>query len=292
MIQCLACEDWFHESCCNLRDRPAPREQTPEENDQYQVNENENETRSEASSSGLPPPLLEASDYDAFICGSCVSKNSVLQRYAGSAGCLIVTRDSSSSPWKLYPEKDAVDNLSRSENTNCSQKRRSSPTGFSERNAKRQRVSPSSSSSSSEPCLAPSSSHQSDKIYTGIRDSEHLATLGTGDIFLTEGFRDRWCQCSTCLPLLKANRYLLEEEDTYEPPSDPDSGLSLEELGMRALSRLPRDRAIDGIHAFNAMREDLVQFLRPFAQDGKVVSDSDVKTFFETLMERHRGQNT
>jgi E3 ubiquitin-protein ligase UBR7 len=32
------------------------------------------------------------------------------------------------------------------------------------------------------------------------------------------------------------------------------TGLSLEELGMRALERLPRDRAIDGIHAFNGMR--------------------------------------
>jgi E3 ubiquitin-protein ligase UBR7 len=46
----------------------------------------------------------------------------------------------------------------------------------------------------------------------------------------------------------------LEEEETYEPPEDPDSGLSLEELGMRALQRLPRDRAIDGIRAFNDMR--------------------------------------
>lgn len=32
------------------------------------------------------------------------------------------------------------------------------------------------------------------------------------------------------------------------------SALSLEELGMRALERLPRDRAIDGIRAFNDMR--------------------------------------
>ena len=31
-------------------------------------------------------------------------------------------------------------------------------------------------------------------------------------------------------------------------------GLSLEELGMRALERIPRDRAIDGIHAFQEMR--------------------------------------
>jgi hypothetical protein len=38
------------------------------------------------------------------------------------------------------------------------------------------------------------------------------------------------------------------------PQHFPSLGLSLEELGMRALERLPRDRAIDGILAFNAMR--------------------------------------
>lgn len=75
-----------------------------------------------------------------------------------------------------------------------------------------------------------------------------------------------------------AHPYLLDEEDTYEPPEDPDSGmimssfqrrirtdcvsgLSFEELGTRALERLPRDRALDGIHAFNDMRYDLLQLL-------------------------------
>jgi E3 ubiquitin-protein ligase UBR7 len=76
---------------------------------------------------------------------------------------------------------------------------------------------------------------------------------------------------------------LLEEEETYEPPEDPDSGLSLEELGLRALNRVPRDRVLDGIHAFNAMRDELVQYLRPFAQEGKVVSEADVRTFFDSL---------
>lgn len=81
---------------------------------------------------------------------------------------------------------------------------------------------------------------------------------------------------------MQARPYLLEEEDTYEPPEDPDSGelhqlkllipivdniynrvflcegLSLEELGMRALERIPRDKAIDGIHAFQEMRYDPV----------------------------------
>jgi len=80
----------------------------------------------------------------------------------------------------------------------------------------------------------------------------------------------------------------LEEEETYEPPEDPDSGLSLEELGMRALQRLPRDRAIDGIRAFNDMRDELVQYLRPFAQEGKVVGETDVKAFFDARLEAAR----
>ena len=72
------------------------------------------------------------------------------------------------------------------------------------------------------------------------------------------------------------------------------------------MERLPRDKAIDGIHAFNELRyvlsvlsfpclfkitnnetvsDDLIKFLRPFAQEGKVVNESDVTDFFATLME-------
>lgn len=32
-------------------------------------------------------------------------------------------------------------------------------------------------------------------------------------------------------------------------------------------------------------RDDLVNFLRPFAQDGKVVDETDVRDFFATLTE-------
>lgn len=83
-------------------------------------------------------------------------------------------------------------------------------------------------------------------------------------------------------------------------------GLSLEELGMRALERIPRDRAIDGIHAFQEMRyglvtreyptpshqldgrNDLMNFLRPFAQEGKVVNEADVRGFFASLAEESK----
>jgi len=113
-------------------------------------------------------------------------------------------------------------------------------------------------------------------------------TLGEGDIFLSGDWRERWCLCDLCLPRFQEYPYLLKEEETYEPPEDPDSGLSLEELGLRALERIPRDRALDGIRAFNSMRDELKNFLRPFAQEGREVGEVDVRSFFEARMEAAR----
>ena len=75
------------------------------------------------------------------------------------------------------------------------------------------------------------------------------------------------------------------------------------EFGNRAdQSCFPYDKAIDGILAFNKMRcgstffissffsegttrDNLVEYLRPFAQEGQVVKEADVRSFFETLAE-------
>lgn len=35
-------------------------------------------------------------------------------------------------------------------------------------------------------------------------------------------------------------------------------------------------------------RDDLVKYLRPFAQEGKVVNEADVKSFFERMVEEKR----
>ncbi|KAF5366569.1 hypothetical protein D9758_008982 [Tetrapyrgos nigripes] len=282
MIQCLACEDWFHESCCNLRERPPSRESSPEHKDQDEASKGpEDDAQSTTSSSGLPPPLIGPSDYDSFVCTECVSKSPILRRWAGTPGCLMVIRDSPSSPWRVLcgdPE-DKNETLEVVAGT----KRPSSPSLPEETDLERPRLSPSASASIQ--CLAPPPNPIAQRILSdGNPVMDPDTSLGFCDIFLTEGFRNRWCHCDTCGPLLA--QYLSVEEETYEPPEDPDSGLSLEELGMRALSRLPRERAIDGIHAFNSMRDDLKNYLRPFAEQGKVVNEADVKSFFESLMER------
>ncbi|KAI0946547.1 hypothetical protein AcW1_009984 [Taiwanofungus camphoratus] len=277
MIQCLACEDWFHESCLNLRERPPSREPTPEPT--VQGFAGADDAVSEASSSGLPPPLIRASDYDSLICSACVRSISTVHKYAGDQGILMVVRDSPHGEWRVMGRIDddeshtvvvelhkEVEVEHGSENT---RKRLRSPDAADSQQAKRARFMPEPSSPS---CIAPTPNPLAQAI---LLSAEHIqstsdapcsnsvvAPLGQGDIFLTEGWRGRWCRCNSCLPPLQAHPYLLEEEETYEPPEDPDSGLSLEELGLRALQRLPRDKALDGIRAFNDMR--YVHALRPF----------------------------
>lgn len=133
--------------------------------------------------------------------------------------------------------------------------------------SKRSRTSETSFDSSQKACLAPVPHPSASPVLA----QGSTQTLGAGDIFLSGEWRKRWCRCDLCLPGLRKHPYLLEEEETYEPPEDPDSRelslllaagtvnnscieLSLEELGLRALDRIPRDRALDGIRAFNTMR--------------------------------------
>lgn len=35
-------------------------------------------------------------------------------------------------------------------------------------------------------------------------------------------------------------------------------------------------------------RDELTKYLRPFAQEGKVVNETDVKSFFDSLTEAHQ----
>ncbi|TCD69313.1 hypothetical protein EIP91_008069 [Steccherinum ochraceum] len=290
MIQCLACEDWFHESCLNLRERPPAREPSPEPISDQSDADND-DAASDASSSGLPPPLIPGTSYDAFVCSSCVQRISVLHKFAGTPGVLMVVRDTPSSPWKvigadeLSGDKENVDvAVNGDSGAVAGQKRPRSQSEGDGVQAKRPREEAETSEVKTQQiCLAPSPNTMVKEILSSLGSSQQ-SPLGAGDVFLTEGFRERWCRCSECLPILEAHQYLLETEETYEPPEDPDSGLSLEELGMRALQRLPRDRAIDGIMAFNQMRDELMNHLRPFAQEGKEVTEADIRGFFDAKL--------
>ena len=107
-------------------------------------------------------------------------------------------------------------------------------------------------------------------------------------LFLKEDFRDHLCRCAACFPLLIVNPCLLEEEDTYEPPvSEPSeagsSAGSLFDRGEKALNSMDRVKAIEGVMAFNKLKEKLTPFFREFADSGKAISAEDIREHFAKM---------
>ncbi|KAK3392163.1 putative zinc finger in N-recognin-domain-containing protein [Sordaria brevicollis] len=112
-------------------------------------------------------------------------------------------------------------------------------------------------------------------------------------------FRSTLCHCPTCFPLLLPHPQLLEEEETYEPPVSEDgshagdnhsvhggsskgSG-SLLERGESALRNIDRVRAIEGVMAYNHLKDKLKPFFKEFAESGRAVGAEDIKAYFAKL---------
>jgi len=236
---------------------------------------------SDASSSGLPPPLITADQYEALVCRCCVSKIPILWNYAGTTDALVVVRKSNEDPWTVVGVASDTD-VETDIEPGAKRSRAASEDGVPASKRMRldgENIENDGPPSSVSPCLAPKSGEEIQSLMQRVEKEDY--ELFAGDLFLTDGFRDRWCKCSSCSESLNAHPYLVTEEETYEPPSDPDSSLSLEELGLRALERIPRDRAIDGIQAFMNLRDGLMQYLKPFAEQGREVNESDIQAFFE-----------
>ncbi len=85
--------------------------------------------------------------------------------------------------------------------------------------AKRSRTLGSSSQPPLNLCQAPAPNTFAQTIFM----QDGTRSLGEGDLFLSGDWRERWCLCDLCLPRLKEHPYLLKEDETYEPPEDPDS---------------------------------------------------------------------
>ena len=197
-------QDWFHESCCNLRERPKSRENTPADllepselsNGQLTDIQDVDDAVSEASSSGLPPPLIFGDEYESFVCGACVSVNPTLRRWAGSYGLMMVVRDSVTDSWRIL-NGDLTDSkeLIQVENGYASGAKRPLSPSALEPDAKRAKNLSNTPLSQSKPCLAPWQDSLARKIFDDFGNSS--SSLGAGDIFCTFNFRERWCHCDS-----------------------------------------------------------------------------------------------
>ncbi|WPK24629.1 hypothetical protein PUMCH_001909 [Australozyma saopauloensis] len=90
-------------------------------------------------------------------------------------------------------------------------------------------------------------------------------------------------QDSSLRKLLHANAFLYEEDPVYEPEEDSSEATdvgTLFELGSSALLSLPAPHALEGLQAYDTMKQKLSNFFKGFVDQNKVVTEKEVKEFF------------
>jgi E3 ubiquitin-protein ligase UBR7 len=165
--------------------------------------ENGDDAASEASSSGLPPPLITGDEYESFICGICALRNPTVKRWMGTAGTIIVARETPDGPWlriegpsKAGEELIEIDSLGQDE-PKPGDKRPVSPSALDGPEAKRAKGASHTVPSPSASCLAPPQHPLAKSTLSALEGTDKDSLLGTGDIFFTLGFRERWCHCAS-----------------------------------------------------------------------------------------------
>ncbi|KAH9994371.1 putative zinc finger in N-recognin-domain-containing protein [Xylariaceae sp. FL0662B] len=319
MFQCLGLgthesggcgEDWYHPGCLvglgpkwfeaatekkaassnasNVNGTLPPISEDTTLQDDTNQQPNEDQAGKDDEDAPLPDGFPAEDDFDHFICFKCVDANPWIKRYAGTPGFLppvFVRRgnEGESSPKKRKLEEDGA-----GEEDSDRSKRIKSEMEVKE---------PTPPTSTPSGSAAEVKAQDVEKAKVTVGEECKLASLPPApgaqfSLFLAADFRNHFCRCPSCFPNLKANLQLLEEEEAYEPPlSDggaSDNGSthgsgSLYERGESALKNVDRVRAIEGVMAYNHLKEQLTPFFRQFAESGKAIGAEDIKEYFAKL---------
>ncbi|KAM0271092.1 hypothetical protein ACHAQH_009241 [Verticillium albo-atrum] len=241
----------------------------------------------------MPPGFPAEDDFEGFICYKCVRAHPWITKYAGTKGFL---------PAVLAHQKAAAEPVEAKGNSN---KRKAEDEHEDESQLKRTKSEPSSTTDSADkPALETPT--QVSATTTEPASECKWSALPTPpaepfSVFFTESFRENLCRCSSCyVGKLNAHPQLLEEEETYEPPLSDGGGSengggstngsgSLLERGESALRNVDRVRAIEGVMAYNHLKEQLTPFFKQFAESGQAIGAEDIKAYFAKLRGDEQG---
>uniref|UniRef100_H2YJI1 UBR-type domain-containing protein n=1 Tax=Ciona savignyi TaxID=51511 RepID=H2YJI1_CIOSA len=109
-----------------------------------------------------------------------------------------------------------------------------------------------------------------------------------GASFWPSDWRMILCRCGSCVTIYKELdvEFLLEESDTVK--AYEEKGRREQSTGLEGVEGMSRVHQIEMIHGFNNMKEGLTEFLKSFADQGKVVTADDIRQFFQTLNQKRR----
>lgn len=235
----------------------------------------------------LPPGFPQEDDFDGFICYKCVDAHPWIKRYAGTPGFLAPVFKRSAAPSPETGILNKVAELIPLPILNDKKRKADDEDEDSSAPAKRQKDTE-SVAKITDVALEVKPSEEASCKYETLPP----APEGQISLFFKSDFRDHLCRCSSCFPNLKPHDQLLEEEDNYEPPlsegeeeaggSTVGSG-SIYDRGESALKNVDRVRAIEGVMAYNHLKDKLKPFFQQFAESGKAISAEDIKAHFAKM---------
>ncbi|KAI9150415.1 Protein mlo2 [Paramyrothecium foliicola] len=296
-------EDWYHPGCVvgmgpkwyekmsgsSTVKPPADNKPLPtiseDTEDQKELTKSEEAVVDDEDDPPMPPGFPEEDEFEGFLCYKCVEAHPWIKQYAGSSGFLPPVFFQQS----VLPVEGTDDVTSK--------KRKAEDDGEEQVEAKRIK---SETREGHDPEL-PAKDAVVESDPAPVPSDCKLPNLpvppqGRFSLFFKEDFRDKFCRCSNCFPKLNAHPQLLEEEEVYEPPMSEDgdgagsqhggstagSG-SLLERGESALRNVDRVRAIEGVMAYNHLKEQLKPFFQKFADSGEAIGAEDIKAYFAKL---------
>lgn len=282
MFQCLGLgthltggcgEDWYHPGCLmGLGPRWYEGSKSAEEDKKVKTEEPKADVDDEDPP--MPPGFPDEDDFESFICYKCVESNPWIKKYAGSRGFLKPIYFEGGPDSADAPAPVATSTPSPADANGDTKKRKASELEVGEDTPdKRPR-------GSADPAC---------KL-----DRLPPPPAGRFSLFFLPDFRKELCSCAQCTPYLERFPQLREEEEIYEPPisdagsehgsagSTHGSG-SLYERGESVLKNVDRVRAIEGVMAYNMMKEKLKPLFEAFAGTGKAIGADDIKDYFAKL---------
>lgn len=249
-----------------------------------------------------PPGFPEEDDFDGFICYKCVDANPWIKRYADTKGFLgpVFKRSAAPSPEKglLAKAEEAMSSnlLAVSSNLLNSKKRKADDDEESEASGPSKRVKgetpdPVAKTTSTE--TAETSEKPAIETPTCKYDVLPPPPTGQFSLFFKSDFRTHLCRCPSHFPHLKPHPQLLDEEEIYEPELSESGGDgdgastagsgSIYDRGESALKNVDRVKAIEGVMAYNHLKDKLTPFFKQFAESGKAISAEDIKAHFAKM---------
>lgn len=272
MFQCNICEEWFHAGCITK----------------------EKDKLSET--------------FDDYICRDCVDKYNFIKKYKFMKNVFFLPYKSENNNQynnenikRKFEEVETKNNLN---NNNLNKKiKKEDNTGEIEN--KEINIEPKSENKEQNAILQSNTNNIRNEIQSDINfnnivdddkdeDNDCLLSLGSVnesdlhqkyDVFCNDKFNTIFCKCNRCKEMYKKLNidFLIEDDLTYEPEEDDDLDGTLFERGVKVLNHASRVPLIECISGYNKLKDKLTDYFKEFAEQKKVVTDEDIKYFFDNL---------